>query len=283
MLYISQFYTSVFQCAEKEMDLKVANDVHAKMCPAEFDDTPGLRVTFTMPRDCKPLKQWLKTNSDLKDRLLVLQQLLNSLATIHTQGHKDDLTLWGSFMVWVAKDMRVYLLVDFPMLLAKQQEVTMSASGRFNPRLLDVMAVREIYTSLVTPCIARDRSWASPALRNSLCLFEGFLADAWSSCRMAEAARILGEKRVCKVEVCVAYSLSVVFYCLEREELQTALRDLSRIAPSGISPVWAIQSVSQGTFMRVGDIVTADRRMQLQLVPGSHPGDPRHLYIHCQQ
>ena len=44
---------------------------------------------------------------------------------------------------------------------------------------------------------------------------------------MAEAARILGEKRVCKVEVDV--SLPVVFYCLEREELQTALRDLAQI------------------------------------------------------
>ena len=44
---------------------------------------------------------------------------------------------------------------------------------------------------------------------------------------MAEAARILGEKRVCKVEVDAI--LPVVFFCLEREELQTALRNLSCI------------------------------------------------------
>ena len=46
---------------------------------------------------------------------------------------------------------------------------------------------------------------------------------------MAEAARMLGEKRVCKVDVEMVVGLSVVFYCLEREELHTALRDLSHI------------------------------------------------------
>lgn len=53
------------------------------------------------------------------------------------------------------------------------------------------------------------------------------LGDTRSSCRVAEAARTLGEKRVCKVEVNMG--LPVVFYCLEREELQTALKHLSHI------------------------------------------------------
>lgn len=128
--------------------------------------------------------------------------------------------------------------------------------------MLDVMKVKEIYSKLIVPCIGRDGYWvsenflcyrwvffsekviflsvvwhcilyflsstqASPGLRSALQAFEYFLHDTRSSCRMAEAARMLGEKRVCKVDVDVC--ISVVFYCLEREELQTALRELSRI------------------------------------------------------
>lgn len=129
--------------------------------------------------------------------------------------------------------------------------------------MLDVMTVKDIYSKLIVPCIGRDGYWvsvytlsvffcfflrkgdflhwvahcilyflsfslqASPGLRSALQAFEYFLHDTRSSCRMAEAARMLGEKRVCKVDVDVC--ISVVFYCLEREELQTALRELSRI------------------------------------------------------
>lgn len=133
-----------------------------------------------------------------------------------------------------------------------------------SPRMLDVMTVKDIYSKLIVPCIGRDGYWvsvytlsvffcccflrkgdflrcvahcilyflsfsiqASPGLRSALQAFEYFLHDTRSSCRMAEAARMLGEKRVCKVDIDVC--ISVVFYCLEREELQTALRELSRI------------------------------------------------------
>ena len=131
--------------------------------------------------------------------------------------------------------------------------------GRFfDPRLLDVFAVREIYSNLVLPCIRKDNSWvsvcvcvcvwnstgqtqsqkiyilinahfpqASPALGSALRSFEVCVSDERSVSRMAEAARILGEKRVCRVEVDAI--LPVVFFCLEREELQTALRELSCI------------------------------------------------------
>jgi hypothetical protein len=121
MFFINTFYGGVYRCAKQEVDLKVATDVHAKMCEFDFDDYPTLTVTFSVPKHCKPLKQWLKKNTDLKDRLLVLQQVLNTIATIHTRGHEDTLSLWGSFMVWVASDLRAYLLVDFPVLLRKQE------------------------------------------------------------------------------------------------------------------------------------------------------------------
>lgn len=54
MFYINDFYASVFRCAEKEMDLKVANDVHAKMCPMTMDCTSqSLKVSLSMPKQCK--------------------------------------------------------------------------------------------------------------------------------------------------------------------------------------------------------------------------------------
>ena len=47
----------------------------------------------------QPLDKWLSNkDSDLRDRLLILQQVVTTLATLHTLGHKDSLALWGSFM-----------------------------------------------------------------------------------------------------------------------------------------------------------------------------------------
>jgi hypothetical protein len=155
------------------------------------------------------------------------------------------------------------------------------SDSRVNPRRLDVMTVKEIYSKVVLPCIGRDGAWASPALRHALQSFERFLRDINSSCKMAEAARILGEKRVCKVDVDLC--LRVVFYCLEREELQTALRELSQIVPSRISQIWTVQSATTGDYMRVGDIATADRLMHLSLIPCMHPTDSRLLYIMCDE
>ena len=53
MMFINFFYDGVFNCAEQEVDLKVASDVHAKMCRCEFDDVPNLTVALRMPRDCE--------------------------------------------------------------------------------------------------------------------------------------------------------------------------------------------------------------------------------------
>ena len=53
MLYINEFYTSVFNCSQMDMDLKVANDVHANLCCMQMDNT--LKVSLRMPKDCKLL------------------------------------------------------------------------------------------------------------------------------------------------------------------------------------------------------------------------------------
>ena len=47
------------------------------------------------------LEKWLRVNKDsldLRDRQLVLQQVINFLAALHTVGSHDKLCLWGSFV-----------------------------------------------------------------------------------------------------------------------------------------------------------------------------------------
>ena len=47
------------------------------------------------------LDKWLHVNRgkiDLRDRQLVLQQVVNILAAVHTNGNEDKLCLWGSFV-----------------------------------------------------------------------------------------------------------------------------------------------------------------------------------------
>ena len=47
------------------------------------------------------LDKWLRVKKDgldLRDRQLVLQQVTNLLAAVHTIGNKDRLCLWGSIV-----------------------------------------------------------------------------------------------------------------------------------------------------------------------------------------
>ena len=53
MLYINDFYMSVLNCSETGMDLKVANDVNAKMCSMQMECSSTLKVSFSMPKDCE--------------------------------------------------------------------------------------------------------------------------------------------------------------------------------------------------------------------------------------
>lgn len=52
VFYMENFYTEVFQCSEMDMDLKVANDVRAKMCDMEFE-AQSFKISLSMPKDCK--------------------------------------------------------------------------------------------------------------------------------------------------------------------------------------------------------------------------------------
>ena len=53
LLYVSGFYTKVLECSKTDYDLKVANDVRAMMCAMECGVESRLKVSFTMPQECK--------------------------------------------------------------------------------------------------------------------------------------------------------------------------------------------------------------------------------------
>lgn len=65
----------------------------------------------------------------------------------------------------------------------------------------------------------------SPSVQSLLALFESLLVDPSSGSRMAEIARTLGEKRMCKLEI-ELLTLPVTIYSIEHEALQEALHHL---------------------------------------------------------
>ena len=65
----------------------------------------------------------------------------------------------------------------------------------------------------------------SPSVQNLLALFESLLVDPGSGSRMAEIARTLGEKRMCKLEI-ELLTLPVTIYSIEHEALHEALHHL---------------------------------------------------------
>ena len=76
---------------------------------------------------------------------------------------------------------------------------------------------------------------ASPGICQVLGAVEALFNDSTRGSRVAELARIIGEKRVCKIELEVV-TLPVIVYCIEHELLESALQPLrtmvSRGAPS---------------------------------------------------
>jgi len=63
-------------------------------------------------------------------------------------------------VVWVAPDLRVYLLVDFPVLLQKQQAFA-SWEESPNPRVEDIKAVQKLYEQILKPYTTLNTSWVS--------------------------------------------------------------------------------------------------------------------------
>ena len=74
----------------------------------------------------------------------------------------------------------------------------------------------------------------SPGVKQLLSSFESLLADPSSGSRMAEIARMLGEKRMCRLEVDL-FTLPVTIYSVEHEPLQEALHHLQSMVSSPVT------------------------------------------------
>ena len=61
---------------------------------------------------------------------------------------------------------------------------------------------------------------------------EALFDDSSRGSRVAELARIIGEKRVCKIELEVV-TLPVTVYCIEHELLESALQPLQTVVSRG--------------------------------------------------
>ena len=69
----------------------------------------------------------------------------------------------------------------------------------------------------------------SPELKGALSRFEWLLNNPESYCQLADGARILGEKRVCRIDIDIHFAQSTVLHCLEGEKLSTALQEISKM------------------------------------------------------
>ena len=69
----------------------------------------------------------------------------------------------------------------------------------------------------------------SQGLTRALHLFEQLINDPESYCWLAEGARLLGQQRVCRINVDIHFGQNTVLYCLEGEKLNTALMEISKM------------------------------------------------------
>ena len=85
-----------------DCDLKVANESRALFSSFSLDDQT-YRLELRLPKGCVPAGECLKTMEgrrqvDFRHRLMVLQAVVNTLATVHTLGNENQLCFHGAFL-----------------------------------------------------------------------------------------------------------------------------------------------------------------------------------------
>lgn len=105
LLYKAEaLYRDAQACLDRvaQCDLKVANDRRAAL-PAYSFDTVNCQLKFYVPKECIPAAVCVKQLEskgvvDFRFRLKVLQEVVNTLATLHTLGNEAQLSLFGAFL-----------------------------------------------------------------------------------------------------------------------------------------------------------------------------------------
>ena len=137
-----------------------------------------------------------------------------------------------------------------------------------NPRVMDCKTALDIYNTIVKPYCKLNNSWVSsllpslcipgtyppppqttrfnysflspslplqisPQITRMLAAVEGILTGPGSHSRMAEVARVLGERRLCRMDVTLAFNGGVLIeptvFCVEQEIVAQALQPIREI------------------------------------------------------
>lgn len=223
-----------------------------------------------IPNDCVPLKQWREQSPDLREHVWVIQEVVNTLASIHAADEPEY--FWGCFSVWVgAKGRVVYLVPDFSELLQKQQD---ACSYNVNPSIFDHMAVSQLITELVSSCSVQQV--ISFALTQKLSeIARGVVGH------MTQVARVLGEKRLCRLDVDCFGQVKVEVYCLEQEKLQNALQPVQNFLPAAHSRLWAaVWAINnEYTYVQSTEMSIPDRKMSFAMVPHDMQQPPQNTVV----
>lgn len=251
--FCAHLFRQLREVASIPCSQSVVCDRLAKLPDASVE---GNKLVLKIPKDCVPLAEWTQQCQDMKERVLVVQEIVNTLSSIHTGGDDGPLSMWGSFSVWVGTRGRVYLVPDFTELLQKQQEVAYCES-EVNPITFDQWAVSQLVSGLVSSLSHHQLLSATLACK-LLDIARGKVSS------MIQVARVLGEKRLCKLEVMGESTVEV--YCLEHEKLSDALQPVKKFLPIG--SLWEAYRVIDGQRVPSTDMSTPDRRrMDFFLVP----------------
>ncbi|XP_019857707.1 PREDICTED: uncharacterized protein LOC100631641 [Amphimedon queenslandica] len=261
---------------EKQCTLPIANQGRAKL--ATMTTEPDSSLTFSMPFNCLPFDEWAASNNDLRACVLVLQQIVNTLYSVF-QGDRD-LSFWGSYQIFVAPNSQVYIYIDFNKSLSVQKVYATELSlQQSNSRNEDCVVLKNICDVLLNKFLNGGN--VSPQLEEVLRSFGNLLNSPNCVSQVDILARILGQRRVCKMQATVhgLNSPECTVYSVEHEPVSQSLGVLKPYV-NNVGPCAVYHS--DGTPVHVTEIsVRGSKNHQFILVPCGQntTRSPGFLYI----
>jgi hypothetical protein len=272
-----------FALQQQAINQSVAIEAKASLCTMIMNVTGD--ISFTMPAGCIPLAQWLRSPSnaaDIHSLQLILQQVVNSLVLLF-QG-ENNLCFWGSYELFIfPRNKQVYLYIDFTKSLSIQK--VYSYSGQLNPQNEDCKVLGELYKLLLKPFLNNSNSTKiSPQLADILRTFEQIVTSPNCVHQMAMCARILGQRRICKIAIDVMVdprmpTSSYLMFCLEHESLSHSIGVLKNTLPSSVDK-WIVYHAENSLPASITEIAVRDAHQRFIVLPNDgRPCVPGLLYF----
>eukprot|EP00731_Ephydatia_muelleri_P007705 Em0004g43a len=222
-MFCAHLFSQLQEAASRPCSLPVVCDRRAKLPVATVE---GNRLVLKIPKDCVRLDQWALQCRDIRERVLVVQEIINTLADIHAGGDMSEVSCY-------------------------EQEV--------NPITFDQLAVIELVKEVMSS-FSHHQLLSAPLARKLSDIARGMVSQ------MMEAARVLGEKRLCKLAIaCPGGTVEV--YCLEQEKLMDALQQVKKFLPGTVSSLWGAYWMEGLQHVRSTEMSTPDRNMVFTMAP----------------